>query len=485
MRFLSLLLILPLAALAEDPAVPEKKKDDPSSPTNKVDQWEATKGNDDLYKAETKDATVGVQVAVETGSGVEIKTKDAVNQNESIVLQANILTSCLDTSLNGRTDELCKSSPTHPECMGFNVALENSICSTPGYVPKDDTECKQPNLKDYSADEWWAFGQQYYAGMQQCGTMKIKAPGTSTMKSLTEMVKDGKTTKLGDSAVSKSDVSGTVPPQANGALPAAAAGASVMKKVTVPLTTVSVKNDGSARLGYDNGELIKRAENGDSFYSVVMNSPAIEAIKEEDRTLVEHGLLEPSLVLDKARTAGRLPALGENLDQYRAATAEKKTEKPAEKIPEKVAEKKEAPAPAPVAAAAPPAKVEEAKAPEVAAEPAKPASPTGPGVSAVVVAAEAPALIPVAELLPEAKPAEEKEARPLMLAERIARLEAAAHAALKIKEAGGRAPASLPSIDPPKPLPAKVDAELDKQSLFERVSHAYRRKGPALVSRLP
>lgn len=486
-------LLATVSAHGAEYAVPEKKKDDPSSPTNKVDQWEATKGNKEMFLGEITQNQFENQVLdgprsknlgeAATGAGAALK------QSDSMILYENVLTNCVDTALNGRKDELCKSSPSHPECIGLNVTTENALCNTPGYKPKDDTECKQTNLKDYTSDEWIAFGEQYYSGMQGCGETKMKTASSSTMASLTDMLANPVTKGPVDyGVIPTSGISGTVPATTDG----------TTLKVKPTLSSLNIPDDGSARLGYENGEVLKRAEKGEPFYTVVMDSPVVEDIKPKNRALLERGLSEPNLVLDQARMNGRLRALGEDPKEYAEATdpknippelpavdglddlsdmlgtGAKRSAKANSGASQYVA--KAAPPPVPAAAA------------ETASPPPSPAdAPRDPGIGrvqkeAALLAAVAnssvssTALTPAADLL---KPSEPKSAaqggRALMLHERIAMLEAAAKE-LK-KESAGRGPASLPALDAKGNAGAQASAEdLEALSLFQRVSSTYRKK---------
>ncbi|RZA04520.1 MAG: hypothetical protein EOP11_14915, partial [Proteobacteria bacterium] len=320
MRFFILIIAFTLLAAAPsgraDPlAVPEAKKDDPSSLSNKADQWEAKKQNNDLFTYETKQASV--QMEIYQGGSAEsvasnIVKKETVTQGNAFILQLNALTACAVTSFEGRKDELCLATPNHPECIGFNVAIENANCTSPGYTPRDDTECKHPSKNDFTTDEWFAFGGQYFSGIQHCTEVRKNTPNyNGVMGSLTDMADPTKgASAFGGILPPTSGISGPVKPTVDG----------TSLKIKPTLADLKVPNDGSERLGYPSGEVLKRAGNGESFYTVVTESPVVEEMKPKARALVEHGLMEPNLVLDKARMAGRLPHLGENLEEYADAT---------------------------------------------------------------------------------------------------------------------------------------------------------------------
>ena len=448
------LLLIPLLALSltsfaasKDTAMDKVKKDAGSSGAAKeAEDWKATKFNNDMLNEQVE--------------GV------AIDQASAGIVGSNLMFDCVETNLNGRKDDLCKSSPNHPECVGLNKALDNATACIDPVNPPEGTPCKKYGTTEYSMDEWIAFGTQYYTGMSECYATKTRIESTRVttldgadslrMSSLTMIMSDVPVANGLDTATSAKRDSGT----------SSVSGEANQQELSVNPTgfkSLSDLDDGSVYLGYERGELLKGAAEGKAFYQVVTKSPFAENLKPKNLKILENGLMESNLVIDKARVAGRLPALGENEEQYANATRDDAT------------------------SAVGKAEGTTGSSSWSAAKAAKAANEKAATTAAV------PALTHHEEA--KAAPAERK----LMLHERIALLEAQAKAKLSGK-GDGRSLASLgkshldsatdPSAAakagsaPGEGVTANAAAGIGgtDTSLFERVTLAYRKRGDAFKS---
>lgn len=440
-------LLLPLGAYAaetpSDKAMDQIKKDAGSADAKKkAEEWDATKYNNAMLNEQVD----GVQI----------------DQSSAGIVGSNLMFDCVETNLMGRSDKLCKDSPNHPECVGLNKAIDNATACLDPIDPPDGVPCKKYGTKDYSMDEWIAFGTQYYTGMTECYSTKtrieaarigtVDGKDTLRMESLTSIMSSTPTgpgldgTVTGKRVDTSSSVTGNPKDQELAVNPSG-------------FKSISDLDDGSVFLGYEKGELLKGAAEGKAFYQVVTKSPFAENLKPKNLKILENGLMEANLVIDKARVAGRLPALGENEEQYANAT---KDDGPGSNV----------------------SKREEttgASSWRAAKEEAAPAA--GPAAAPAVPTASAPAA-----------PAPERK---LMLHERIALLEAQAKARLSGK-GDGRGLNSLGDdhLDHSKARNgaatgaggAAADANAaagigsSETSLFERITLAYRKRSDGFKS---
>lgn len=404
-------------SLGDAPAMPTQ-----STTGNRAETWTATKINDKLFEDQT---TAGY-----THTNAQGVTTAAIGQNEAFTANANVMTKCVETNLNGRTDQACAATPTNPECVGMRQATQSATtCEEYLDASRPEAGCRRYGSGGYTMEEWLAFSGQYYAGIANCFDTKSRNDlKNNRIVALTEGVKTGTTdpTPSGANEIS-SGISGTT-------------GAS--RSPGTESASLELEEDGSEFFGLEKGELLRRAKTGASFYEVVKDSPFAEKLNAGLKEKLDYGLTESSLVADRVRVRQELEKLGEKVTEK--AIEERLAEGPAtplapaaEIIP---ASSVAAPVPAPVAAAIP--------------------------TTQSVAASVAP--------LARAEPAASERA--LTLAERIDAVAAAARARQAAVRAG-RSPSSVP-IPLVTPLVQAAPAtNLLDTSLFQRIRQLYQRRG--------
>ena len=405
-----------------------------STGTERADNWKSSKYSDDALRSGSVGSTV-------------------VTQGNSFTLKSNLLYGCVETSLLGRTDDLCKNSPDHPECTGLTRSIENATSCMDPINPGPGVKCKVYGKAGYTMDEWLAFGEQYQKAMNDCFELKIPADATATvdlegqkvarLASLTafqqqDKMDPGTTT----ASISASGISGDID-ESN--LAGLGGQGSATSGASRSLTSI---DDGATALGYEKGEIVKRTMDGQAFYHIVTNSPFASELTPKQLSQMENGLAESSLVISKARTAGRIPSLGgpEILEGGQLAGAGTQD--------------------------ASSGASSWAKATAGSAARGLASAPTGSANSAAASATPSEMQKIAAALA--ANPAYFGK-RKLMLAERIAMLENAARAHNPIAQRGL---AAFPSGAPKPKSEGFIDPEI---TLFVRVSAAYKRKSKQIA----
>ena len=225
------------------------------------------------------------------------------NQMETFVTQSNILYGCVDKSLNGRTDANCAADPSNPECLGLSKSLDNATVCREYYVPAS-LGCKIYGAGSYYMDEWLAFGDHFYSSVTNCGNTKTAADS-----------KIGKFTNLTDMLTYNS-----ANPVGNGTQAAKTISPSGISQTTKDGDTVEISaleklaetfDDGASKLGYEKGEILRKAAKGESFLQVVLDSPFADKLNEPSRKKVEES------IKDSTAVTSRVIALRESSEQQK------------------------------------------------------------------------------------------------------------------------------------------------------------------------
>lgn len=377
--------------------------------------WKSVKGNEDLLKD---------KALLDEG------TKDGnLSQEDAYVLTSNTLYGCVEVAANGRDDEVCKNDPNHPECAGIARALANATNCLEYFTPAT-LGCKKYGTSEYSLDEWIAVGDQFQNQMVDCANRKKDIDETDTvgkLGSLTEMIgASNYLTKLakgpsmkGSSLAPGSKVSGSIKLDT--------------KVSSVEWETLASRiKDGASYLGYQDGDILRASLKGESFSSIVQESPFAQKLNYENRAKLEEGLADSKMISQRVVQAHR--------------------------------EKNE-----PIAATESPEEQGEIR---IGANHSTP--PAESGEKSATGGAVAPASEAQAAAKPkaaDAKPAGVNEGSRAMLESE--RLEAVAQAAAlaRSEKRAYRAPASLAQ--------SRVEDLLDT-TLFQRISQTYRRRGAGM-----
>jgi len=223
----------------------------------------------------------------------ELDKESAPNQKDSYTLQSNIMYGCVDKSLNGRTDSVCASTPDHPECAGLSKSLGNATQCLEMFEPAT-LGCKVYGSKGYAMEDWIGFGGQYYDSLRTCATSKTSSdaliPTIQSAEQL-EMVNFKANGPLGSGVAmfkteSKSGISQNPPTQSEG------------REQTLQLQDweklIQSNPDGASYLGYNEGEIIRRAVKGESYVQVILDSPFSEKLSEPVRAKAEVAASNPT-----------------------------------------------------------------------------------------------------------------------------------------------------------------------------------------------
>ncbi|MCO5142167.1 MAG: hypothetical protein M9962_03655 [Oligoflexia bacterium] len=251
----------------------------PTAP-NAADTWVAEKTNTGLFNNSVEEQTASGQVMNEDGV---LENKLMIDQRASFQANANSMYNCVDTSISGRTDTVCASDPTNPECVGLNSALNNSTnCAM---LAPDGVTCLAYGANGYTGEEWLAFGTQYFDGMLGCfsahtenATVLNTDTGENKLENLTDIVSGGST-----SATTAGVLGFSAPGGSSSDISASSKNKEQSSKNTYNQKSKSSSygweyfaekiNDGASYIGYNNGEIFKRAEEKESFLTVFTDSP--------------------------------------------------------------------------------------------------------------------------------------------------------------------------------------------------------------------
>ncbi|MGZ3693290.1 MAG: hypothetical protein ACXWQO_03740 [Bdellovibrionota bacterium] len=160
----------------------------------------------------------------------------------------NRLSKCIDTVTKGSKDGACTGHPNTPDCVGLNQATTNAT-NCLAYDGKN--HCAAYGERGFTMGEWLAFGSQYTDAMKQC-----YEPMKASDQNLT-------------------------PSQAANFL-------------------ADKFNDGSVFLGYENGEIMKRAFSDVPFSEIVKGSPFVTKLEPIFQTEVNHALEDPKTTIARA-----------------------------------------------------------------------------------------------------------------------------------------------------------------------------------------
>jgi hypothetical protein len=222
---------------------------DPVAGGGRADGWDAKKYNEGMYD--------------DLAGGDEY---GQMSQTAAFAQMDKVLLLCVHHNVEGRPDDLCTTTPNHPECTGLKNSMENATnCAVPPAPGAPaGAGCKGYGNYGYVIDEWLVFGEQYYNGMGGCLSAKTgddKAAGRSTrMINLTDISSVSATLGEGGAQFQgPSTITGKINKQQNLS--------SISKRLSDEM------DDGATALGYERGEFFTRALKGQSFSGVFADSP--------------------------------------------------------------------------------------------------------------------------------------------------------------------------------------------------------------------
>lgn len=256
--------------------------------------------------AATKDAEGNI-IADETTKNDElfeatVNVEPKFSQEESFIVQSNVMYNCVDTSLNGRQDDICVTNPKAPECVGLKKTLENATNCLEYFVPAT-LGCKTYGTAEHPAEDWVAFGNNYFTTLSQCTGTKTTSDDTKQkLQSLTEMIvyDPNSIVSSGPTLLKNYSQSGW-----NSTISETKKEEGVFSKLW---------NDGSSLLGYQDGDILKSAAKGDSFLDVVINSPFANDLNVVNREKLENGITNSAIIIERIKSAGKLPTMAAEED---------------------------------------------------------------------------------------------------------------------------------------------------------------------------
>lgn len=209
-----------------------------------------------------------------------VPTTATVRQADSYAASSNSFTSCVQSSTFGRSDGDCATNPDHPECVGFNRAVD-SATSAPclQYAVPASLGCLvYAPVNGYTAEEWFAFSDQYFSSMSGCFQGRDQNdPLVDKMLSMSDMLTKQEADYDGSGKLdSHSGVSGSTK------------------------SSKGNSKDGSLYLGYEEGEVFRRARAGQNFFDVLSDSPVAKGMTEEARKKTLAAVTDSAEVTEKA-----------------------------------------------------------------------------------------------------------------------------------------------------------------------------------------
>lgn len=226
-----------------------------------------------------------------------VNVEPKFSQLESFTVQSNVMYNCVDTSLNGRQDNVCQTNPNAPECVGLRKTLENATNCLEYFVPAT-LGCKTYGTAEHPAEDWVAFGNNYYNTLSQCTGTKTSSDGTKQrLQSLTEMLMYDPNAPTGPGITLLKDYSQS----------GWNSGISETKKEEGLFS--SLWKDGASLLGYQDGDIIKSAAKKESFFDVVVNSPFVNDLNVVNREKFENGVTNSSMIIERVKAAGKFPTM--------------------------------------------------------------------------------------------------------------------------------------------------------------------------------
>jgi hypothetical protein len=242
----------------------------------------------------TADANTKNDTLFETTVNVE----PTFQQNESFTVQSNVMYGCVDTSLGGRQDAVCQTNPKAPECVGLKKTLENATNCLEYFVPAT-LGCKTYGTTEHSAEDWVAFGNNFYNTLGQCAVTKTSNDEKrDKLVSLTDMV-----------VYDPTNPNGIGGPGILSGVPNSGANSTISQKPANELEQILQNlDDGASRLGYQTGDIIKSAQRKESFLSVVMDSPFVNDLNVVNRSMFESGIQNAELIVARVKETKNLSA---------------------------------------------------------------------------------------------------------------------------------------------------------------------------------
>jgi hypothetical protein len=244
--------------------------------------WSATKQNEDMLK----DPAL-----------VDEATKDGnLSQEDSYTLVSNTLYGCVEVAASGRDDGACKTDPNHPECAGVARALANATNCLEYFTPAT-LGCKRYGTAEYSLEEWIAVGDQFQAQMVSCAERK------KIFEDKKLDLKLGSLTQNIGAANYKTSIPGG--PSLAGMLlaPQSNVSGEIKPDITVEAldwSELSTKvKDGASYLGYHEGDIIRASLKGETFSSIVTESPFAKDLNIENRAKLDEGLSDSKMIANR------------------------------------------------------------------------------------------------------------------------------------------------------------------------------------------
>jgi hypothetical protein len=254
-----------------------------TSSTAVIDNWVAKKNNDAMFTQ---------------GSGLENPNAD-LTQSGSQILQSNTLYNCVETSIEGRKDDLCQKDPNDPECVGLLGAL-SSATTCKEYFDPPSLGCKVYGKGDYSMAEWIAVGEQFHGSMTSCKDFKDdKESKDQDFTNFTEMLTFNPkqlapdAPSLGGLNLSQSSVSGVIKDES------LTVNASGWEDLAGKFT------DGASYLGYENGDILRATGQGESYASIVSSSPFAEKLNAVNRQKLDEALEDSKMIATRVAQTSR------------------------------------------------------------------------------------------------------------------------------------------------------------------------------------
>lgn len=263
----------------------------PSNPQPVEDKSELAEKFGDNWKSSKKSEDLLLDKALQGENGKNVN----LSQEDSYTMVSNTLYTCVEVAANGRTDEICQTTPNHPECVGVAGALANATSCAEYFTPAT-LGCKTYGTSGYGIDEWVAIGEQFQNQMVSCAKKKEEfdsAEYGAKLRSLTDMI----------GAQSKG-ASITAPNLKDAILaPASSVSGDIKKDMSVGSLDwddlAGKIRDGASYLGYQNGDIIKASMKGEPFSSIVSESPFVQKLNFENRAKVEEGLADSKMIAQR------------------------------------------------------------------------------------------------------------------------------------------------------------------------------------------
>lgn len=241
--------------------------------------WSSTKQNEDLLKDKAM---------------VDEASKDGnLSQEDAYIMTSNTLFRCVEVAAGGREDDICKTDANHPECVGVAGALKNATNCLEYFTPAT-LGCKKYGTSDYNLEEWIAVGDQFQTQMVACAEKRNNFDAdkkNGKLESLTEMIgASNYLEKLAGGPTMKdtpfnvdSKVSGSIKSDLN------------LSSVDWDSLASRIK-DGASYLGYQDGDIVRASLKGESFSSIVTESPFAQKLNYENRAKLDEGLADSKLI---------------------------------------------------------------------------------------------------------------------------------------------------------------------------------------------